>query len=133
MKTSSLLRTSTVLALCLVVTVPAFPQGSGQIGPSKGEIAGIIVGVAAAITVVGFVVYHETHKHATVTGCVTAEAAGLSLKNEKDAKVYVLSGDSAALKAGEHVTLKGKKKNDSSEKRIFEVEKLTKDYGACHP
>ena len=133
MKTPSLLRTPTVLALCLVLAVPAFPQNYGNIGPSKGEVIAIIVGAAVAITGVGLLVYHETHKHASVVGCVTSGADGLSLKNEKDKKVYALSGDSAALKAGEQVALKGKKTKDSSGKPTFQVEKLTKDYGACHP
>lgn len=136
MNLSSLLRTSAALALCLLLALPAFPQTGGNfgnIGPSKGEVVAIIVGAAAAITGVGFLIYHETHKHPSITGCVISGADGLTLKNEKDKKVYALSGDFAALGAGERVKLKGKKVKDSSGKPSFQVEKLTKDYGTCNP
>ena len=51
----------------------------------------------------------------------------------KDKKAYALSGDSAALKAGERVTVKGKKVKDCSGKTSFQVEKLIKDFGGCTP
>jgi hypothetical protein len=136
MNLPSLPRTSAVVALCLLLAMPAFPQiggNLGNIGPSKGEVIGIIAGAAAALTVVGFLIYRETHKHPSITGCVASGADGLTLQNEKDKKVYALSGDSAALRAGERFTLKGKKIKDSSGKRSFQVEKLTKDYGTCNP
>jgi hypothetical protein len=136
MNLSSPLRASAALALCLLPGLPALPQtngGYGNIGPSKGEVIGIIVGAAAALTVVGLIIYHETHKHPSITGCVAPVADGLTLKNEKDKKVYVLSGDSAALRAGERVTLKGQKIKGSFEKPSFQVEKLTRDYGTCNP
>src|SRR5215472_19127675 len=119
MKLSPLLRTPAGLALCLLLALPAFPQTNGSygnIGPSKGEIVAIIAGAAAALTVVGFLIYHETHKHPSITGCVASGADGLTLKNEKDKKVYALSGDFAALGAGERVRLKGKKVKDPSGK-----------------
>ncbi len=120
------------LSLCLVLALPAFPQtGLGNIGPSKGQVIAIIAGAAAALTAVGFLVYHETHKHASITGCLAAVPDGLVLQNEKDKKVYALSGDSSALKAGERVTVKGKKVKDSSGKPSLQVEALTKNFGAC--
>jgi hypothetical protein len=135
MKFPSLLRTSAAVALCLLLALPAFPQigGNLNIGPSKGEVIAIIVVAAAAITGVGFLIYHETHKHPSITGCVASGADGLTLKNEKDKKVYALSGDTAALRNGEQVTLKGKKIKSSIGKPSFQVEKLTKDYGTCNP
>jgi len=89
----SLPRTSIALALCLLPAMPAFPQsGGGHIGPSNGEIVGIIAGVAAGLTVVGVLVYHQTHKHASITGCVASGAEGLTLQNEKDKKAYACPG-----------------------------------------
>jgi hypothetical protein len=136
MTKSSLARTSIALALCLLLAMPAFPQsGGGHIGPSNGEIIGIIAGVAAGLTVVAVLVYHQTHKHASITGCVASSADGLTLQNEKDKKVYALSGDSTTLKPGERVTVKGKrvKVKDASGKLSFQVEKRTQDFGACTP
>ena len=137
MNRSFLLRTSTALALCLLLSLPTFAQTGGfslgNIGPSNAEVVAIIVGIAVVITVGGFLIYHETHKHPSITGCVASGADGLTLKNEKDKKVYALSGDFAALGVGERGTLKGKKVKDSNGRASFQVEKLTKDYGKCNP
>jgi hypothetical protein len=128
----SLLRNSAVLAVCLLLALPAFPQtGLGNIGPSKGQVIGAIAGAAAALTAVGFLVYHETHKHPSITGCLASVPDGLVLQNERDKKVYALSGDSSALKAGERVTVKGKKIKDASGKPSLQVEALTKNFGTC--
>lgn len=129
-------RVCLVLVLCLALALPAFPQyvgNLGSIGPSKGEVAGAIAGAAAVIVVAVVVVYHETHKHPSVTGCVAAGADGMSLTSAKDKKIYALSGDLSALKDGEQFTVKGKKSKDSSGKFSFHVEKITKSLGACQP
>lgn len=127
------LRTFMVVALCLVLAVSAFPQNYGNIGPSKGEVIGIIAGAAAVLGVTGYLIYRGTHKHALIQGCVTSDQNGLGLRNDKDKKTYFLGGDSAALLPGQHVALSGKKRKDSSGKLIFEVQKLNKDLGECQP
>ena len=130
-----MLRTSTVVALCLVLAVAAFPQsgGYGSIGPSKGEVVGIIAGAAAVVGVTGYLIYRSSHKHASIQGCVTSDQNGLSLSNEKDKKTYALVGDSATLRPGQKVALSGKKMKDATGKLTFQVQKLTKDFGACQP
>lgn len=135
MELRTLLRTTTVVALCLALTVPAFPQsgGFGSIGPSKGEVIGLSVAAGAALGVGGYLIYRATHKHASIEGCVISDQNGLSLQNEKDKKTYPLAGDSATLKAGQKVALNGKKVKDSTGKLTFQVQKVTKDYGACNP
>jgi hypothetical protein len=133
MNITCLLRTSLVLALCLFLVLPALPQTGGHIGPSNGEIVGIIAGAAAAITVVGILIYREAHKHPSITGCVATGADGLNLRNEKDKEIYTLSGNSTVLRAGERVKLQGKKMKNSEGKHSFQVERLTKDYGTCNP
>jgi hypothetical protein len=126
-------RAFTTMALCVVLVTPVFAQtGSfGNIGPSKGEVVGIIVGAAAGIGVAGYLIYRGTHKHASIQGCVTSEQNALSLGNEKDKKTYTLMGDTGILRSGQRVTLSGKKTKDSTGKLVFQVQKLTKDYGAC--
>src|ERR1700730_12545554 len=119
----SLRRTYIAVALCLVLALPALPKSGGSIGPSN---AVVFVGV-------GFLVYHETHKHPSITGCIVPGTDGLTLQNEKDKRAYALSGDSGALKAGERVTIKGKKVKDSAGKHSFRVEKVSKDFGARAP
>ncbi len=117
----------------VLLALPAFPQSGGSIGPSKGQVIGGIAGGAAVLGVVGYLIYHKTHKHPTITGCLASNAGGLSLTDEKDKKVYTLAGNLAALQAGERVAIKGEKVKDSVGKLSFQVEKLTKDLGACQP
>ena len=121
-----------VLILCLALAVPAFCQsGLGKIGPSNAEIAGILIGAGAAITVVAVLVVHSAHKHNSITGCVSSGAEGLSLTDKKDNHVYALGGNTASLKAGDQFALKGKKDKDAHGEPVFKVEKLTRDFGAC--
>jgi hypothetical protein len=129
----AVLRIFTATVLCLVLALQAFPQtgGLGNIGPSKGEVVGIIVGAAAGIGVAGYLIYRGAHKHASIQGCVSSDENGLVLRSEKDKKTYTLAGDSGTLKSGQRVALRGKKTKDSSGKLIFQVQKLAKDFGAC--
>jgi hypothetical protein len=132
-----LFRILIILILALLSVSPVLAQGvapapGGNIGASNGEIAGVLAGAGAAVAVIVILIYHETHKHHNITGCISSGADRLSVVNEKDNKVYVLSGDSGSLKAGERVTLNGRQLKDSSGAPGFRVEKLERDYGACH-
>ena len=124
-----LLRTFIIAVLCLMF---AGPGRSGSL-PSKGEIIGLSVAAGVTLGVGAYLMYHFTHKHASIQGCVTSDQNGLSLRNEKDKKTYFLAGDSATLKSEQRVALSGKKQKDSSGKLIFQVQKLTKDLGTCQP
>jgi len=130
----AVLRTFTAMTLCFVLALQAFPQtGFGQIGPSKGEIVGIIAGAVVGIAVGGYLIYRATHKHASIQGCVASDQNGLRLSDEKDKKTYMLTGDSGTLQPGRRVSLSGKKTKDSFGKLTFQIQKLTRDYGACQP
>ena len=134
MSVRSLLRAFTAVALCVLLALPTFSQGlccSGNIGPSNGQIAAGIVGAAAVGTGIGFLIYHETHKHPSITGCVVSSADGLTLNLSTGKKAYLLAGDLSSLKTGEQVTIKGKKMKDSTGKISFQVQKVTKDLGSC--
>ena len=128
-----ILRVCTAVVLCAVLAAPSVPQSlccSGNIGPSKGEVIGAIVGAAAVIGVGGYLIYRAAHKHGAIQGCVSSDQNGLSLKNEKDKKTYLLLGDSATLHAGQRVALRGKKQKAHA---AFQVQKLEKDLGECAP
>jgi hypothetical protein len=134
MRIDFLLRTLMVLVLSFALAIPATSQsGSGKIGASNGEIAGALVGAGAVIGVVAVVIYRKTHKHPAIVGCVNRGAEGLMLTNQKNNKIYALTGDAASLKPDEQVAVKGREIKDSSGKLSFQVEKITKEYGACHP
>ena len=126
---SRLLRAMTVACLCLALVIPGVAQ-SGTYGASlsKGQEVGIVVGVVAIAAVLVFVVYRTTHRHASLTGCVTAQASGFALQTDGEHRMVPLRGFTSGLKDGEHVRLQGKKQKDG-----FEVQRLAKDMGACQP
>ena len=94
-----------------------------------------IVAVSAALVVITVVIVHESRKKRTVTGCVTSGANGMSVTDEKDKRVYALSGNTADIKQGDRVTLQGKKAKPTGANAplAWEVNKETKDFGACQP
>ena len=107
-------------------------QQGGQIGPSGGEVAGAAVGVGAVVTI--GVVLAVNHSHHVVSGCVVSGPDGLKLQTS-DSKIYALEGDTVNLKAGDRVKIRGskvKKTKGVTGPDVFKVEKLNKDYGACH-
>jgi len=97
---------------------------------STGETVGAIAGVAGAGAVIAIVVVHEHNVH-VMRGCVASYRDGLQVKNEGDNRSYLLSGDTASIKAGERVKLSGKKMKGDGDHRQFALSKLTKDYGPC--
>jgi len=99
---------------------------------TPGEAIGIVVGSAAAITVVTIVLVHNAHP--TLKGCVTAGPGGMLMHNEGDQKIYALTGTTASLKVGDIVKVKGKKhkkQKDSAGNEEFAVTQVGKDYGPC--
>ena len=86
-----------------------------------------------AVSVVATVlIVHAAHHSPTVTGCVAAGADGMTIQNEGDQQSFLLTGDTAGIKAGDRVKVQGKKKSkDASGSRHFFVEKFKKDFGPC--
>ena len=106
-------------------------SGLGNIGPSKAEIVGIIVGAVAVVAVIGVVIYVVIPKQKTIEGCVESGDGGLTLKSEKTKKTYSLAAGNISLQPGRRVTLKGKFEKKTTGLRGFEVRKLVRDEGAC--
>jgi hypothetical protein len=106
-----------------------------QIGPSRTEVYGAAIGIAAVL-VVGTVVLVEVHKsHHTIKGCVTNGPDGLEVTNQGDERVYALTGTTASVKVGDIVRVHGSKekfKKGSTVSREFAVEKINRDYGPCN-
>ena len=123
-----------IVVLSLAIALPVQAQ-SGHIGPSTGTIVGAIVGVAAALVVVTVIVIHSSSKNRAISGCVDSTENGLRVANEKDKKIYGLSGNTAGIKPGNRVKLHGKKvkSNDANKPPIWEVRDVAKDFGACRP
>jgi hypothetical protein len=125
---SSLLRKLTALLLCASLFLLPKPAHADTLKTDATEIIVAAVAIGAAI---GIGIYFLVRQPPTLHGCVSSAPNSLILLNEGDQQPYDLIGDTAGVKVGERVKVSGKKKKDSSGKRYFLVEKLSKDYGAC--
>ena len=99
-----------------------------QVALSSAAIAAVVVGTTVGVT---YAVKHHNH---TMQGCVFSEGNELKLRTS-DAKVYTLKGDTASIKVGDNVNFHGSKvkkvKGASAGDQVFEVQKVSKDYGPC--
>lgn len=96
-------------------------------------IVAVVAVVAAVVVVTALVINHST-KNRTIAGCVNSEESGMRLTDEKDKHVYAVSGNTTGIKAGDRMTLVGKKtKADSERAFALETKKIAKDFGPCHP
>ena len=102
----------------------------------KSNADNIIIGVVAVVAVVVVVVavvIHRSAKKKTVTGCVIAEQNGMSVTDEKNKRVYRLSGDTAGIKPGERMTLHGKTiKPSGGDSLTWVTTRVVMDFGVCH-
>jgi hypothetical protein len=124
-----------MIGFCANLSATTNDQGTGSTfshigydGPVVGPIVGALAGLVA-ITVV--VIYYS--KKRTITGCVAAGSNGMTLTDEKDRRTYALSGDTADIKPGERMKLRGKKvKSKGPDKTLgWEAKKVSKDFGVC--
>jgi hypothetical protein len=116
--------------LCMALATPGRAESINAAGDQL--IIGIVV-VSAAIGVgITLLILHHKHKTSTVTGCVGSGPGGMNVTDDKDKRVYALSGNPPGLKAGDRMTLEGRRKN-SGTALVFEARSVTKDLGACPP
>ena len=122
-----------IFALGVTLSTSAEAQTGGGKIVSNGTIAGVIVGVLAAVVVVAYVVIHESSKKRSITGCVIPGASGMSVTDEKDKRSYALSGNTGDIKPGDRVTLQGKKikPKDAGKPVVWETKTISKDFGSC--
>ena len=125
---------SGVLIIALSLTLVT-PSRADTLKKDGDEIVAGIAGVAAAIgVVVTILLIHYSKKH-SITGCVAASGGGMTITDEKDKKIYVLSGNTAGITAGDRVKLKGQKaKHSGSDTALAWVAtEVSKDLGVCQP
>jgi hypothetical protein len=120
------------LSFVLLLSKPAEAQ-TGGIGPSKNQVIGIFVAVAAVGAAIGVGIYFAVRQSPSLKGCTASSPTGLTLLNENDQKLYTLIGDTSTIKSGDRFKVSGKKKKQQglSAPHDFLVEKVSKDYGAC--
>jgi uncharacterized MnhB-related membrane protein len=118
-------------ALCAAISTKAEADQLQKTADTALALA--IVGTAALVTVV-VVVIHNSNQKRTITGCVNTAQKGMTVTDEKDKKVYTLSGDTTGVKPGERMTLHLKKiKVKEGDTLMWETKKITKDFGVCQP
>jgi hypothetical protein len=118
----------TALLLCISLFLLPKPAHADTLKTDATEIIVAAVAIGAAL---GVGIYFLVRQPPSISGCAASSTDGLTLQNEGDQQTYDLIGDTAAVKVGERIKVSGKKKKDTSGKRYFLVEKVSKNYGAC--
>jgi hypothetical protein len=123
-----------IIALCMILAIPTQAATDSLKTLQNNVIIGIVA-VSAALVVITVVIVHESRKKRTVTGCVISGANGMSVTDEKDKRIYALTGNTADIKTGDRFTLRGKTVNPKGANAplSWQVNKETKDLGACQP
>jgi hypothetical protein len=116
-----------ILTLALSATVQADQLQSTADHALAGAIAAV-----AVVVVVTVILIHQASTNKTTTGCVSPAQNGMTVTNEKDKRVYTISGDTTGVKPGDRMTLHLKKvKTKGSNTLTWETKKITKDFGVC--
>jgi hypothetical protein len=124
-----------VLVCAALAAAPAqaqIPSNFGDIGISKGAAVAIIIGGCAVVAATVLIVYHAIPKQKTIEGCVESADNKMMVRG-RDRKTYILEGDAASIKPGQHVKVKGKKSKDKSGTLRLNIRKVVKDFGPCTP
>jgi hypothetical protein len=117
-----------IVVVCATIAAPAHAETFQTLGHEI--VAGIVV-VSVAIGVgIALLVLHYKHQKRTITGCVASGATGITLTDEKDKRIYTLSGDPVGVKLGDRITVEGKGKT-RDKKLVFEANRMIKDFGVC--
>lgn len=101
--------------------------------PTKSDVVWIGVAVVAIGAGIGIGIYLAVRQHSQkITGCTASVPNGLQLVSESDQQTYVLIGETAGIKSGDHIRVSGKKEKGGAGAALqFFVDKPPKDFGAC--
>jgi hypothetical protein len=135
MRFTAMLKRSLISLVTLMLLLATVRSAQASDSPLSlvhgGKKAGIIVGLIAIPVVIGITIYHFSHRGRSLKGCAVSSPGGLQLINESDQRTYDLAGETAVIKTGDRVQVKGKKIKGDPNHRRFLVTKLSKDYGTC--
>jgi hypothetical protein len=124
-----LFRIALIGILCLALSTSA---SADQLQSDADHVLAAAIAVVAVVVVVAVVLIHQASFNRTITGCVSSAENGMTVTNEKDKRLYTLSGDTTGVKPGERMTLHLKKiKTKGSTTLTWETKKVTKDFGVC--
>ncbi len=121
-----------VVMIAVLSAALATPARAETIQAAADQVVIGIVVVSAAVGVgITLLILHQKHKN-SADGCITSSANGMSVMDEKDKRVYALTGDPVGAKPGDRMTLEGKRRTESG-KFVFEAHSVTRDLGVCRP
>ena len=119
------LRRSVVIFLGCVLAAVSSRPARAQIGISNAQATEVGVAIVAVAVGIGVVVYFTFRQSPTITGCAVSAANGLTLASEGERQTFFLTGDTADIKPGDRVKVKGKRqKKDATGNRPFLVSDL---------
>lgn len=121
---------SLLIPLFFLLTAPV-AKADLPYSSNNAKNAGVIIGGVAVVAGIGFLIYYSVHHGQSLKGCVASTPDGLQLVNERDQRSYDLTGETASIKPGDRVRVKGKKIKGDPNHKQFVVTKLPKDYGVC--
>jgi hypothetical protein len=122
-----------VVLIALLSVAFSAPSRAESVQAAGDQIVIGIVVVSAAVAVgVTLLILHQKHKNSEITGCVTAGVNGMSVMDDKNKRVYALTGDPAGIKPGDQMALDGKRRAESGKMPVFEARSVIKDLGVCH-
>jgi hypothetical protein len=128
----SLCRAVLIAVVSVAIATPARADNLSNAGRN------IVIGIAAvtaAIAVVATVVIIDYSNKRTITGCVKRAENGMTIADEKDQRIYTLSGNTAGVMPGERMEWRGLKvKSTGPDKTpIWDARAIIKDFGVCRP
>jgi hypothetical protein len=121
-----------IVVISLALPAPARPNSLDNAG--RNIVIGIVAVTAAVAVVITVVIMREPKKDKSITGCVKSAENGMTITDEKDEKVYTLSGNTVGVRPGDRMKLKGKKaKSKGDPALVWVATSVTQDMGACQP
>lgn len=124
-----------VLIVALTAALAAPARADNLDSNARNIVIGIVAVTAAIAVTVTVLVMRRGKKDRTITGCVGSGPNGMTITSENDQKVYALTGDTAGIKPGDRMSLRGKKIKSASPDRalLLDTKKVISDFGVCQP
>jgi|ERR1019366_2972224 hypothetical protein len=123
-----------ILTIALALTLSIRSEAQSQSGnlDFTGYKVAIVIGAVAVVAIVVAVAVHKSSGKRTITGCVKSADSGMILTDEKDKRLYALSGGTGII-AGDRMTLQVKKikPKDAGGSAAWRMTKIDKDFGVC--
>jgi hypothetical protein len=110
--------------------------------PAKAVNAeGVLIIVAATTAVAAISVFvtfasvQHRRKKIVITGCVVSGEKGMTVTDEEDRRVYLLSGETTAIRPGDRMKLRGRivRSTGPDKARLWEAKEVLKNFGVCQP